>query len=98
MFAHPTATAPHLPASAALMARWLRATLGHGAAAVAAALLLLAAGQPLFTDDAWWHLALGRAFAERGPWLPEDPLLFAAASPPSPSAWLFALMLHARPH
>ena len=77
------------------MTLWFRAALGHGATAVAAALLLLAAGQPLFTDDAWWHLALGRAFAERGPWLPEDPLLFAAANPPSPSAWLFDLMLHA---
>ena len=72
----------------------LRAALCHGATAVAAALLLLAVGQPLFTDDAWWHLALGRAFAERGPWLAEDPLLFAAAGPPSPSAWLFDLALH----
>ncbi len=74
---------------------WVRAALGHGAAAAAAALLLLAAGQPLFTDDAWWHLALGRAFAEAGPWLPEDPLLFAALGPPSPAAWLFDLALHA---
>ena len=44
---------------------WLRSALGHGAAALAAALVLFAVGQPLFTDDAWWHLALGRAFAEQ---------------------------------
>ena len=72
----------------------LRAALGHGAAALTAALVLAAAGQPLFTDDAWWHLGLGRAFAAAGPWLSEDPLLFDAAAPPSPSAWLFDLALH----
>lgn len=48
----------------------------------------MAVGQPIFTDDLWWHLALGRAFAEHGPWLAEDPLLFAPAGPPSPSSWL----------
>ncbi|NRA10171.1 MAG: hypothetical protein HRU02_18595, partial [Myxococcales bacterium] len=34
----------------------------HAALGVQGALLLYAAGRPLFTDDLWWHLALGRAF------------------------------------
>ena len=36
-------------------------------ARVCAALLLVAVGQPIITDDLWWHLALGRAFAAHGP-------------------------------
>jgi hypothetical protein len=62
--------------------------LAHAAFAVAAALLLVAVGQPLFTDDAWWHLALGEAYAAEGPWLARDPLLFTAAGPPDPASWL----------
>ncbi len=84
-FAHPTAQ---------MTPRIWQSALGHVAAAVAAALLLVAVGQPLFTDDAWWHLALGRAFGEHGPWLSQDPLLIAPQSPPSASAWLFDLALH----
>ena len=57
------------------------------AAAVACGLLLYAVGQPIFTDDLWWHLGLGRAFAQHGPWLAEDPLLFAPAGPPSALFW-----------
>jgi hypothetical protein len=72
----------------------LPAALTHLAFAVLAALLLVAAGQPLFTDDAWWHLALGRAYAEQGPWLAEDPLLFTAERPPAPAAWLSDLALY----
>jgi len=60
----------------------------HAIAASSCALLLWAVGQPIFTDDLWWHLALGRAFAAHGPWLAEDPLLFAAAGPPAPASWL----------
>jgi len=55
--------------------------------------LLLATGQPLFTDDAWWHLALGRAYSLDGPWLDADPLLFGASGPPAPSSWLADLLL-----
>jgi hypothetical protein len=51
-------------------------------------LLLGAAARPLATDDAWWHLALGRVFAREGPWLGGDPLLFAAAGPASSASWL----------
>ena len=65
--------------------------LAHLGAAAACALLGLAVAQPLFTDDIWWHLGLGRAFAADGPWLAADPLLFGAAGPPSPAAWLFDL-------
>ncbi len=46
------------------------------------------------TDDAWWHLALGRAYAAGGPWLPNDPLLFLAPGPSPPAAWLYDLGLH----
>ncbi len=63
-----------------------------------AALLLIAVGQPLFTDDTWWHLALGRAYAQVGPWLTRDPLLFTAPGPPVPAAWLADLLLHATQH
>lgn len=55
---------------------------------------LLTAGQPLITNDLWWHLALGRAYAEYGPLLPEDPLLFTAPGPPTPASWLWALGVH----
>jgi hypothetical protein len=50
--------------------------------------LLATAAQPLQTDDAWWHLALGRAYAGSGPWLASDPLLHMAEGPPAPAAWL----------
>jgi hypothetical protein len=70
------------------------AVVAATAAIVACALLLLAVGQPIFTDDVWWHLAFGRAFAEHGPWLTDDPLLFDAAGPPAPASWLADLALH----
>jgi len=62
--------------------------LAHAALALCAGLLLLTVAQPLRTDDLWWHLALGRAFALHGPWLAEDPLLFAPAGPPTSASWL----------
>ncbi len=58
-----------------------------------ACLLVYSTGRPLFTDDLWWHLALGRAYLSEGPWLTSDPLLFAAAGPPAPAAWLFDALL-----
>ena len=42
------------------------ATLAHVALSATAASLLFAIARPLFTDDAWWHLALGRAYARAG--------------------------------
>ncbi|MCA9505998.1 MAG: hypothetical protein H6748_11765 [Spirochaetaceae bacterium] len=62
------------------------------AAAGLIAAILWAVGQPLFTDDLWWHLALGEAHLREGPWLAADPLLFTAPGPPSPSAWLAELL------
>lgn len=64
------------------------------AATVAGAALLVAAGQPIFTDDLWWHLAMGAAYAESGPWLAQDPMLHTAVSAPAPAAWLADLALH----
>jgi len=56
------------------------------------ALVLVAVGQPLATDDLWWHLALGEAHLREGPWLSADPLLFTAPGPPVPAAWLSDLL------
>ena len=57
-------------------------------------LLLLAAG-PILTDDLWWHLAMGRAYAAGGPWLAADPLLHTAhASGPVQHEWLFGVLAH----
>jgi len=61
--------------------------------AVAAGALLVAAAQPIFTDDLWWHLGLGEAFAAHGPWLAQDPLLFTAPGPPPTASWLADLAL-----
>jgi hypothetical protein len=69
--------------------------LAHAGCAAACALVLLAAGQPLFTDDAWWHLALGQAWLREGPWLAADPLLFTAPGPPLPASWLADVALFA---
>ena len=51
--------------------------------------LLVAAGQPIVTNDLWWHAALGRSYMAHGPWLDQDPLLYTALGPPAASAWLF---------
>jgi tetratricopeptide (TPR) repeat protein len=67
--------------------------LVHAGFFALAGLLLLAVGQPLFTDDAWWHLAFGEVYARQGPWLDHDPLLFTAPGPPAPAAWLADLAL-----
>ena len=71
--------------------------LGHwtvwASGGVLVALLLAAVGQPIFTDDLWWHLALGRAQVSVGLGLPDDPLLYAAAGPPSSAAWLSEVLL-----
>jgi hypothetical protein len=68
------------------------ATLLVGAALAFA--LLVVAGRPIATDDTWWHLAHGAAFARQGPWLVEDPLLFTATGPPAPASWLADVGLH----
>lgn len=60
----------------------------HSVAFALAGLTLFLAGQPIYANDTWVHLALGEAFLHGGPWLPDDPHLFAAPGPPSPSSWL----------
>ena len=65
----------------------------HAVAMLLAALTVWLAGQPLYANDTWIHLALGRAFAAGGPWLAVDPYLFAAPGPPDPSSWLGAITL-----
>ncbi len=64
------------------------------ALAILIGLTLLVSGQPLFTDDAWFHLALGEVYASEGPWLDRDPLLAVSPGPPTPAAWLFDVLLH----
>ncbi len=63
--------------------------LVHGSLAVLIVLMGIAVGRPIYTDDLWWHLGLGEAFASSGPWLDADPMLFTAPGPPAPAAWLF---------
>ena len=61
---------------------------------VLAAALLYLCGAPLETDDAWWHLSLGRAFAKEGLWLTADPLLHTSVGPPTSAAWLSDILLY----
>ncbi len=66
----------------------------HAIAAGLGLATLLLVAQPIFANDTWIHLALGRAFAASGPWLEVDPHLFTAPGPPSPSSWLGAVALY----
>ncbi|MDG2049124.1 MAG: hypothetical protein P8M78_03075, partial [Myxococcota bacterium] len=66
----------------------------HGAVAVLFLLVLGAVGQPIITDDLWWHLGIGAHYWNLGPWLQTDPFLYLAEQPPAPAAWLFGLGLH----
>ena len=67
----------------------------HAALVGLVALVLLAVGQPIFTDDVWWHLGIGAHYVAEGPWLDADPFLFAASGPPDPAAWLADVGLYA---
>jgi hypothetical protein len=65
-----------------------------GALLVLAAYVLILAGGPIATDDAWWHLAMGRVYAHVGPWPDGDPLLHTAhADAPVQHEWLFGVLL-----
>jgi hypothetical protein len=72
----------------------LPAVAAHLACLSGVGLVLIAAGQPIFVEDTWWHLAIGDAYASSGPWLNEDPFLFAAQGPPAPAAWLTDVVFH----
>jgi hypothetical protein len=65
----------------------------HAAALAVAGLVVVAAGQPLFAEDSWWHLGMGEVYTASGPWLDADPFLFTAPGPPAPAAWLSDLAL-----
>ena len=90
----PDAGSESAPRSAGLAARCAEGVAQLCFAALAA-LVLIATAQPFQTDDAWWHLALGRAYASEGPWLASDPLLHTAVGAPDPAAWLFDVGLFA---
>lgn len=62
--------------------------VAHATALLVAVATAILAGQPIYANDTWIHLALGEAFVTEGPWLAADPHLFAAPGPPSPSSWL----------
>jgi hypothetical protein len=50
------------PAQNSLFSNFPRRLEGaaHAAAALGCGLVLVAVGQPTFTDDVWWHLGLGQ--------------------------------------
>lgn len=68
--------------------RMIASGLAQLAAFAAIMLVLAAVAQPIFSDDLWWHLALGRAYLDEGPWLAQDPLLFTSEAAPPPASWL----------
>lgn len=70
----------------------------HLIAVVAAIATALLAGQPIYANDTWVHLALGEAFLANGPWLAADPHLTAAPGPPSPSSWLGSVAIYVAYH
>ncbi|MCG8591207.1 MAG: hypothetical protein MJE66_18095 [Proteobacteria bacterium] len=58
------------------------------------AFVVYLAGAPHQSDDFWFHLAMGEAFASAGPWLGADPLLHTAhPTDPVPHEWLFDALL-----
>ena len=65
----------------------------HAGAILCCGLVLVAVGQPIVSDDLWWHLALGDAYLAGGPGLERDPLLFTSAGPPPPTSWLADVLL-----
>lgn len=75
--------------------RRVRATAaGLGLLAVLAPLLLVAAA-PILTDDLWFHLGAGRAYASEGPWPAGDPMLHTARpEAPVQHEWLFGVAVH----
>jgi hypothetical protein len=68
--------------------------VSHLVALALAGLTLFLAGQPIYANDTWIHLALGEVFLREGPWLEADPHLFAAPGPPSPASWLGSVAIH----
>ncbi len=65
----------------------------HAPALALSVATIVLAGQPLYANDTWIHLALGEVFASQGPWLAADPHLYAAPGAPSSSSWLGSVAL-----
>jgi hypothetical protein len=57
--------------------------------------MLFVAGAPILTDDLWFHLGAGRAYANEGPWPAGDPMLHTARpQAPVQHEWLFGVAVH----
>jgi hypothetical protein len=60
-----------------------------------AAIVIWLAGRPIATDDLWWHLALGAAYAREGPWPLAEPMFHSVGDQKTlPQEWLFQVALH----
>jgi hypothetical protein len=79
---------PSDPSGASRAIGFLSGQIVHGVALFVSLATVVLAGQPIYANDTWIHLALGEAFSAAGPWLSADPYLFAAPGPPAPSSWL----------
>jgi len=65
----------------------------HALFALLFLMVLVSAGQPIISDDLWWHLGIGALYGHEGPWLQADPFLYLAEQSPAPAAWLFGVAL-----
>ena len=65
----------------------------HALVALLFLMVLVSAGQPIISDDLWWHLGIGALYGHEGPWLQADPFLYLAEQSPAPAAWLFGVAL-----
>jgi hypothetical protein len=70
--------------------RWI----ALGAAALLVILLLILAGQPIATDDLWFHLKMGQVYLSQGLWPAQDPMLHTASGPPVQHEWLFGVLVY----
>jgi hypothetical protein len=62
--------------------------------AVAVVVVAAVAGQPIITDDFWWHLKLGELVLENRAFPATDPFLFeSVAGAPFLHEWLFEVMI-----
>jgi hypothetical protein len=75
--------------------RDLPGLLALGCLLAVAGVVVWLAGRPLATDDTWYHLKLGELYAQQGPWVDSDPMLFTSRDQPTvPQEWLFQLALY----
>ncbi len=70
-------------------------TIIAGSLVFLAGFTLYAAGGPLKTPDAWFHLKMGEVYVAEGLWPDADPLLHTAhADAPIQHEWLFGVVPH----